>query len=447
MTSAVQATRNTQVSRPVRTRAIAAAGVVLAALLAATVAPAQIMGLYYREEIKDGRYYVFNTPERYNEWKRSGEMGICITLTGRGPGGETVMAENETALDLFLFKHNLPAYDRPTPPAPKPPVIPPAPNVALYGRANVTADHIDNGADSGMNLSSNSSRLGFRASTQITKTLKGMMQIEQEVFWENGTGNFASRDTFVGLQGGFGTVRLGFFDTPLKAIRSNTDFFGDQIGDARNLTRLRDNYGGAYDFDTRFRNGIHYISPNFSGVTIDLHYSTNTDAGVNPPSVSNDAFSGSIRYSTKTLYLATAYERKEDTGSDAYRLGVAYTMGDLRVAGLAQAATIKAPATGTSLDVNTYGLGASYKVSDAATLKGQLYWLDADGNQRNAAMTAVGLDYSLNKAFRLLLAYARTSNDDAARFTMAAGGHGAQVYPAAPGLTASGFSVGFRYDF
>ena len=44
-------------------------------------------------------------------------MGIAVTLVGRGPNGETIVAENETALDLYLFKHNLPAYERPTPKA------------------------------------------------------------------------------------------------------------------------------------------------------------------------------------------------------------------------------------------------------------------------------------------------------------------------------------------
>jgi phosphate-selective porin OprO/OprP len=42
-------------------------------------------------------------------------MGVAITLIGRGPNGETVVAENETAADLYFFKHNLPGYDRPTP--------------------------------------------------------------------------------------------------------------------------------------------------------------------------------------------------------------------------------------------------------------------------------------------------------------------------------------------
>ncbi len=85
------------------------------ALSAAPVAMAQVAGLYYQEVEKDGRIYVFNTPERYKSWSESGEIGTAITLVGRGPNGETVVAENETAADLYFFKHNLPGYDRPTP--------------------------------------------------------------------------------------------------------------------------------------------------------------------------------------------------------------------------------------------------------------------------------------------------------------------------------------------
>ncbi|MFY9822554.1 MAG: carbohydrate porin [Thermoanaerobaculia bacterium] len=85
------------------------------ALSAASVAVAQVTGLYYQEVEKDGRVYVFNTPERYQSWQSSGDIGTAITLVGRGANGETLVAENETAMDLYLFKHNLPAYDRPTP--------------------------------------------------------------------------------------------------------------------------------------------------------------------------------------------------------------------------------------------------------------------------------------------------------------------------------------------
>jgi phosphate-selective porin OprO/OprP len=91
------------------------------ALAAAAVAHAQVTGLYYKEVEKDGRIYVFNTPERLQSWERSGDMGTAVTLIGRGPNGETIVAENETAMDLYLFKHNLEAYDRPTPKAAAPP--------------------------------------------------------------------------------------------------------------------------------------------------------------------------------------------------------------------------------------------------------------------------------------------------------------------------------------
>ena len=84
------------------------------ALSAATVTRAQVTGLYYQEVEKDGRVYVFNTPEKFHSWESSNDMGKAVTLTGRGPNGETIVAENETAMDLYLFKHNLPAYERPT---------------------------------------------------------------------------------------------------------------------------------------------------------------------------------------------------------------------------------------------------------------------------------------------------------------------------------------------
>ncbi len=87
--------------------------------------------LFYEEVEKDGRIYVFNTPERLAMWKASGDMGQAITLVGRGPNGETIVGENETAIDLYNFKHNLPGYERPTAPPPPPPA--PYPQVKVGG--------------------------------------------------------------------------------------------------------------------------------------------------------------------------------------------------------------------------------------------------------------------------------------------------------------------------
>ena len=312
--------------------------------------------------------------------------------------------------------------------------------MTIYGRAHVSVDQLDDGTDSGTNVSSNSSRIGFKANKELENGMKALFQAEQEIRYDNGSGSdWASRDSFVGLQGDFGMVRLGFFDTPLKAVRSRTDLFGDQIGDARNMTRLRPQYSGA-DFDTRFRNGIHYRTPSFNGLTGDIHYSTNNSSNTNPPDDDRDALSMSISYRSKEAYVALAHEKLEVNDFSAMRLGAYYDFGDFRVTGLAQWADLKAAG-----DVDTYGIGLRYKMGKTS-LKGQYYWVDADGTNNDANMLALGVDYSLDKSTRVYMAYARTDNDDSASFSMAGGGHGAQITPTV-GKTIDGFSVGILYNF
>jgi len=77
-----------------------------------------VTSLYYREFQKDGRYFVFNDAAAAARFEASGETGVGITKIGVGPNGETVYADNETAMELFFFKHGLSEkVDRPkTPP-------------------------------------------------------------------------------------------------------------------------------------------------------------------------------------------------------------------------------------------------------------------------------------------------------------------------------------------
>jgi phosphate-selective porin OprO/OprP len=106
-------------------KSLVAAGLAALALLAGAVAtPAraqQVLSLFYQEVERDGRIYVFNSPERFKSFSESGEIGTAITLIGRAEGGKTLVAENETAADLYFFKHDLPGYDRATPKPYSPP--------------------------------------------------------------------------------------------------------------------------------------------------------------------------------------------------------------------------------------------------------------------------------------------------------------------------------------
>jgi hypothetical protein len=97
---------------------------VVAAVIAllATARPASAQGMYYKEIQKDGRIYVFNNAANAERFEASGEMGVGITMLGAGPNKETVIGDNERALQLYFFKHNLsvPVADPPqaAPPAP-----------------------------------------------------------------------------------------------------------------------------------------------------------------------------------------------------------------------------------------------------------------------------------------------------------------------------------------
>src|SRR5690625_7542414 len=81
------------------------------------------------------------------------------------------------------------------------------------------------------------------------------MQIEQQVDYDNGEAFTSARDTFVGVRGSFGMVRVGQFDTPFKRARGPVNLFGDLVGDMRNLTRVCD-----ARFDERNFNSMQYRS-------------------------------------------------------------------------------------------------------------------------------------------------------------------------------------------
>ena len=72
-------------------------------------------GMYYKEIKKDNNIYVFNTPEGADRFEKSGEIPGSISKAGIGPNGETVIAENYRALELYYFKHDI------SEPVPQPP--------------------------------------------------------------------------------------------------------------------------------------------------------------------------------------------------------------------------------------------------------------------------------------------------------------------------------------
>lgn len=94
-------------------------------VLVCGVTSALAQGMYYKEIKKDDRIYVFNVAANAERFEKTGQVGNNITMTAAGPNGETVIGDNERALELFFFKHGISEV------VPQPPAAPPPAPAAL----------------------------------------------------------------------------------------------------------------------------------------------------------------------------------------------------------------------------------------------------------------------------------------------------------------------------
>ena len=86
--------------------------------------------------------------------------------------------------------------------------------VTIYGRVNVSLEQTEiknnpAGDVSKTEVVDNSSRIGFRGKEELGDNFAAIFQVESRVRADRGGDTWASRDSFVGPQGGFGTIRLG----------------------------------------------------------------------------------------------------------------------------------------------------------------------------------------------------------------------------------------------
>lgn len=313
----------------------------------------------------------------------------------------------------------------------------------LYGRAHLSIDSLSDGDDySELNMSSNSSRLGFKGSTDFGD-LTGIFQIEQQIDFNHGNDDetFTGRDTFAGVKGDFGMVRLGEFDTPFKRARGPANFFGDQVGDMRNLTRVGDGR-----FDERTSNTLHYQTPDMNGLQVNLAYALHEggDAGDGDDETSTSL---SVTYSDGPLSLAVATESHgEETGDEersGNRLAVSYqVMPALTVGGFYQ--TIDHDDDAHDSDV--LGFGGAYQLADATYLRGHYFMRDADADDWDSTLMAVGVEHRIDSALRFYANYATVDNDDNSDLTPWGQARTTGTDGAA-GETATAVSLGMRYDF
>jgi len=223
--------------------------------------------------------------------------------------------------------------------------------VRLYGNLNLDFELVSGRQSDGTNpwvnrVSSNSSRLGVRGSEYLGRGQVAIFQIESSINGDTSAGNLGGRETFVGLQGDWGTLKLGRFLTPyddILPIFGNAPTLTTSILSTAALWAqgpLSKVQGG---FDARLGNSIRYETPLLGGFTGEIQYSTRDSSG-NADSADNGDHLSELRranvvsigafYSKGPLDLGAAYERNHNirfanTTDHALSLAAAYDFGTL----------------------------------------------------------------------------------------------------------------------
>ena len=136
------------------------------------------------------------------------------------------------------------------------------------------------------------SRIGFKGHEHLGNNLNAIWQVEQNTSIAGGDKEWASRESFIGLEGGFGKVRAGKLDSTVKNTSDNVDQWESSNG-ALNMsvfTRV----------DERAVS-VRYDSPVFSGFSASVQYTPRDNANPADKYTHNDA-------TRDTYYAGLNYE-------------------------------------------------------------------------------------------------------------------------------------------
>jgi len=290
----------------------------------------------------------------------------------------------------------------------------------VYGKLNIA---LNNDGSDGVNekeidLVSNSSRLGLKGQLEMQDGLVGLYQIEyqidpvdgharDEVRGENGEikvtdSTFTQRNSYVGLKGSFGTLKLGKHDTPLKKASLKVDLFNDLKGDIKNIT----------DGENRITSFLGYDSPVFGGgVSISVSLSKGKDDGVVGTDLDGEFgtnLSASLKYDIEVIQFVIATEKASIKGFDHNRLGMMIPAGPVTI-GLIHTTTEST--VGNSVDYDATTISIAGKVADG---NGKIkFQYGTSDKSAGLTQTQIGYDHKLFKNFKIL-AYHTVRSQDAA---------------------------------
>lgn len=340
-------------------------------------------------------------------------------------------------------------------------------NVDVYGQMNVSYDYVESDStESRGRVSSNNSHIGFKGAEDLGGGLSAVWQLEYAVQldqqgytqpqtssdWLGGT---SLRNTFAGLSSKtLGSLTFGTQESPLKTSTGPLALYTNTLADYRSVfTKL----------STRSDNSVLYTSPDLAGLQVQAMYGFRNEGGV---TLSDDSemYALSAVYKNGPLYATLAYEANDDVTSfsstgapsavtssqaNAWRAGVGYTLGDLKLGLAYEKNDVEAAAGTTTNDGSAWYVSAAYKMG-AITLNAA--YTDRDDYTSaigGAQQYVVGVDYAFSKRTSVYALYTEVSNDTGGTNGLgpATGIATVTTVTTSTGGDASGFALGMSHKF
>ncbi len=329
----------------------------------------------------------------------------------------------------------------------------------VYGKVRVSAGFVGNDdqdathEDSKLSVTSHDSRFGVKGAADLDNGMKATYQFETEVdFDDDDNGIFDSmRNTYVGLKGDFGEVRIGRHDTPYKMSRGKLDPFGDTHGDYNAI--MGDTH------DARADNVIAYLSPDMSGfmfagalvtdIADDNLEDTTTSVGIGGTTREQQGISLAGMYSSGPLYAALAFQSLGESGvqdgtkfadAEATKLTLGYMVGTTNLMFAYEMDDLG----GSNNDQDRMYFSVDHGLGGGTSLQFAYGMADDRGNTSDSGAThfALGVTQEMGDSVEMYALYTALDNDQNADF------HLVEVESAGtPESTANAFAVGVNMKF
>lgn len=337
-------------------------------------------------------------------------------------------------------------------------------SVTIYGVVDTGFAHIDrgdnaagqslsrNGIESGLNAAS---RIGFKGIEDLGNGLKAEFVLEEGINTDtgldaNGNAGF-NRLAFVGLNGGFGKVRLGRQENQLKEMLTQIDTFS-----AAGMANAHDFIGGYDGLPQRQNNMVTWQSQNYGGFSGSLGY---IFGEANDDNSANSGWGARLGYGNGPLNVQFAYQKQNETALDANNvpvvggldadtktalLGATYDFGAFKLHGLYGEKKYDAGLVDVNdVKVRTGLIGATVPFGASAIRAEYIKNDNRDIDDADSDVFALSYTYAMSKRTTLYATYVHVSNDDGATLGLGGGDDAA----AAGGESVNGFGIGINHKF